>query len=190
MNLLELVKKARSFRRYIEDDRIPPAVMRELVDLVRYVPSAGNQQPLRYRLVTEITECAAVFVHLKWAGLLKEWGGPIEGERPSGYIIILSPAGKNPAIDIGIAAQTLQLAATERGFGACMLGAIDRTGIHKALVLPAELEVQLVVALGWPAETVKLEETPSEGSTAYWRGADGVHHVPKRPLAEVVITAG
>ncbi len=187
MNLIDLVKKARSFRRFVEADPVSPSVVRELVDLIRYVPCGGNQQPLRYRIVTDAAERTAVFAHLKWAGQLKDWGGPKEGERPTAYVIVLAAAGKSPATDLGIAAQTLQLAATERGYGACMLGAIDRPGIHKSLSLPAELEVLLVVALGRPGETVALEEVPTGGSTAYWRSVDQVHHVPKRKLEDVLV---
>lgn len=187
MDFSQLIKQARSFRRFVQSDRIPSRLVRELVDLARQVPSAGNQQPLRYRIVTTPEECGSVFAHLKWAGLLKQWGGPVEGERPSGYVIMLSPAGKNPAIDIGIAAQTMQLAATERGYAACMLGAIDRGGIQKTLGIPAEWEVQLVLALGRPGEQIVLEEVPTGGGTAYWRDEKSVHHVPKRKLEDVLV---
>src|SRR5690242_17348893 len=105
MKFLELVKKARSFRRFVEAEPVPPEVLRELVDLVRYVPSAGNQHPLRNRIVSDAVDRQSVFAHLEWAGLLKDWRGPKEGERPTGYILILSAMGKNPGIDIGIAAQ-------------------------------------------------------------------------------------
>lgn len=46
-----------------------------------------------------------------------------------------------------------------------------------------------VVALGKPAETVVLEGgTPAP--SPYWRDADGVHHVPKRPLDEILLGRG
>lgn len=183
--IAELVRQARSYRRFMESDRIPAALLRELVDIARLVPSAGNQQLLRYRLVSDPQQCAAVFTHLKWAGLLKEWGGPKEGERPTGYVVILAAVGKSPAVDIGIAAQTIQLAASERRYGACMLGAIDRPGLHATLGLSPDVEVQLVIALGRPGETIVLED--AHGSTAYWRSADQVHHVPKRTLDEVLL---
>jgi nitroreductase len=182
-----LVRNARSVRRYVEDDPIPPQVVRQLVDVARFVPSASNRQPLRYRIVTNAEQRQLVFAHLRWAGALKDWGGPGQAERPSGYIIVLAPMGMNPSTDVGIAAQTIQLAATAGGYGACMLGAIDRPAIHELLQLPAELEIQLVIALGRPGETIVLEDMPADGSHAYWRTADQVHHVPKRGMAEVVV---
>jgi len=42
----------------------------------------------------------------------------------------------------------------------------------------------LVIALGYPAETVVLEE--SDGNVKYWRDSSGVHHVPKLPLEDIL----
>ncbi|HEX2973963.1 MAG TPA: nitroreductase family protein [Tepidisphaeraceae bacterium] len=182
-----LVKKARSYRRFNESDPIPPQMVRELVDWVRLVSSAANQQPLRYRIVTDVGEREQLFRHLKWAAALKDWGGPVEGQRPTAYIVICAPVGKSPATDVGIAAQTIQLAATDLGYGACMLGASDRPGIHAAFALPKDLEVQLVVALGWPGETIVLEDHVPGDTRVYWRTPDQVHHVPKRTLDEVLL---
>lgn len=187
MNLSDLVRKARSCRRYRQNDPVPLEVLRKLVDIARLVPSGGNQQPLRYRLISGAVPCAALFTFTRWAAALKTWSGPEEGERPTGYIAILAAAGRNVGVDVGIAAQTIQLAATEQGYAACMLGAIDRAAVHKALGLPADLEIQLLVAVGRPAEAIRLEELPPDGNTAYWRSADGMHHVPKRPLEQVLV---
>jgi nitroreductase len=183
----DLVKNARSYRRYIAADPIPAELVEKMVDLVRLVPSAANQQPLRYRIVTNPEQCAQVFTHTKWAAALKTWAGPTPAERPTAYIAILTPLEKPALLDVGIAAQTLQLAATAHGYGACMLGAIDRPGIKQALALPPSHEIQLLIALGRPGEKIVLEDLPADGSTAYWRTPDEVHHVPKRSLKDVMI---
>jgi hypothetical protein len=44
-----------------------------------------------------------------------------------------------------------------------------------------------VVALGVPAETCVLEDAKPGGGVTYYRDAQGVHHVPKRPLDEVIL---
>jgi nitroreductase len=187
MSFRDLVVKARSIRRFVRSDPIPPALVRDLVDLVRLVPSGGNRQPLKYRIVTEPAECDAVFAHLRWAAALKDWAGPSSTQRPTAYIAILAQAGKNPEIDLGIVGQTLQLAATDAGYGACMLGNFDRAAVHQLLKVPAQLEILLIVALGRPGEKVVLEDIPSDGNVAYWRTPDGVHHVPKRKLGDVLL---
>lgn len=187
MNFSDLVRKARSCRRYRQNDPVPLALLRNLVDVARLAPSGGNQQPLRYRLISGAAPCAALFPFTRWAAALKTWSGPTESERPTGYIVILAPVGRNAGVDVGIAAQTIQLAATEQGYAVCMLGAIDRAVVHKALGLPADLEVQLLVAVGRQGEAIVLEELPPDGNTVYWRTADGVHHVPKRSLEQVLV---
>jgi len=42
-------------------------------------------------------------------------------------------------------------------------------------------------ATGLPAESVTLEEVGPDASIEYWRDADDVHHVPKRPLDELIL---
>lgn len=184
----DLVKKARTYRRFDESEAIPSEALRKLVDLVRIVSCGGNSQKLRYMIVSEPDECAALFPHLRWAGALKDWPGPAPGERPSGYIMILSEA--SPGHNVGIAAQTIQLAATEAGYGVCMMGAIDRDEIKAAFKIPDAMNVHLVLALGKPGETVVIEPMPADGNTAYWRSEDGVHHVPKRALEDVLVDYG
>jgi nitroreductase len=183
----ELVRQARSIRRFIEADPIPAEIVRRLVDITRFVPSASNEQPLRYRLVTEAAERAQVFPCLRWASALKHWVGPAEGERPTGYILIIKGRGRHVGHDAGIAAQTIQLAATAAGYGACIMDAMDRDALQCVLRLLPEKEIELVLALGRPAEKVELEELVIGGSRAYWRTNDQVHHVPKRRLEDVLI---
>jgi nitroreductase len=183
----ELVKQARSIRRFVEADPIPAAEVRRLVDIARFVPSASNQQPLRYRLVTDAAERAKVFPCLRWASALKRWRGPQEGERPTGYILIVKGRCRHVGHDAGIAAQTILLAATAAGYGACIMDAMDKDALQRALGLGSEKEIELVLALGRPAEKVALEELAPTGNSAYWRTTDEVHHVPKRRLVDVLI---
>jgi hypothetical protein len=79
------------------------------------------------------------------------------------------------------------LAAVEKGLGGCMLGAIDRDAIRREFNVPQRYAIALVVALGVPAETCVLEDAPPGGSVTYYRDGQGVHHVPKRPLREVIL---
>lgn len=184
----ELVIKGRSYRRFDQARRITRETLVELVNLARRTPAAGNRQPLKYAVLHTPEECARLFPHLRWAGALKDWGGPKEGERPAAYLLVFCDTRilKDPGCDHGIAAQTIQLGATARGLGACMLGAIDRAKIKAEFKLPEHLELLLVVALGVPTEKCVLEEATG-GDVTYYRDAQSVHHVPKRPLAEVLV---
>lgn len=181
-----LVRAARSCRRFKPEPRPSRDDLAALVDIARLSPSGGNEQPLRYRLVWRPRECEALFPHTRWAALLRGWR-PAPAERPTAYIVPAAESGRPPPhTDAGIAMQTLQLAATAAGWACCMLGSVDRPAIHRLLALPATLAVLYVVAVGAPAETPLLEEARG-GDVAYHRDAEGRHHVPKRPLAEVLL---
>lgn len=187
--LKDLVRKNRSYRRFDEHEPLTRATLEELVALARWTPSAANRQPLKYLLSWTPERNAAIFPHLCWAGYLTDWPGPDAGERPTGYIVILGDTriSNNFGCDHGIAAQTILLGAVEAGYGGCIIGAVDREGLRQTLEIPAFFEILLVLALGRPKEEVVLEEMDGEGDIRYWRDAQGVHHVPKRSLSDLII---
>lgn len=188
MNVKKLIEKNRSTRRFQQDQVVERSVLEELVDLGRISASGANLQPLKYVLSCDAQTNAKIFPHLMWAGYLKDWNGPAEGERPSAYIVILcdTEISRSPGCDHGIAAQSILLGAAEKGLGGCMIGSVDRRGLAEDLNIPKQYDVLLILALGVPAETVRLVE--AQDSIKYYRDAEDVHVVPKRPLSEVVIS--
>jgi nitroreductase len=189
--LKDLIRKNRSFRRFEESHAVDLDTLHELVDLARLSASGANMQPLKYVLTNTPAQNAKVFPHLGWAGYLAYWHGPEEGERPATYIIILGDTeikdAQHIGIDPGIAAQSIMLGAAEKGLGGCMLASIQKDDLRRDLNIPAQYEILLVLALGKPAETVVLEDLPEDGSIKYYRDDQDVHHVPKRPLAEIIV---
>jgi nitroreductase len=190
MPLSELLRKNRSYRRF-DPHTIERDTLVELIELTRTCPSAANRQPLKYLLAWTPEQAARIFPHLRWAAALTDWPGPAEGERPTAYIVILGDTRvwRRWDWDTGITAHTMLLGATERGLGGCMIGSIDQPGLRGELALPEDLEILMVVALGKPKETVVLEDGQPEPAP-YWRDAQQVHHVPKRPLAELLVEPG
>jgi nitroreductase len=187
--IADLVRKNRSYRRFYQDVPIESKTLEELVGLTRYCASAANLQPLKYVLSCEPEKNALIFKHLAWAGYLKDWKGPPEGERPSAYIIVLGDTTitKSFGCDHGIAAQTILLGATEKGLGGCMIGSVKRKELRQTLSIPGHLEILLVIALGKPKETVVIETVGPDGNIKYWRDRQDVHHVPKRSLDELIV---
>ena len=183
-----LVARNRSFRRFYEKQRIPISTLRKLIDLARLSPSGGNLQPLKFIPINNPRRNALIFPCMAWAGYLKDWPGPAPGERPSAYIIILgdNDIRKEISCDHGIAAQSIMLGATAAGLGGCMIGSIDRPRLRRVLGIPVRYEILLALALGHPRETVVLE-TARRGEIKYWRDAAERHHVPKRPLREIIL---
>jgi nitroreductase len=189
MVLRDLVVRNRSYRRFYQDVSIDCEVLKELVDLARMSASGANKQPLKYILSCDPDTNALVFPLLAWAGYLKDWPGPVEGERPSAYIIVLGDTDVSPSVgcDHGIAAQSILLGATERGLGGCMMSSVQREKLREALNIPSRYEIVLVIALGKPKETVIIETVGPDGDIRYWRDDEGRHYVPKRPLEELIV---
>ena len=189
MTVKELVLKNRTYRRFYQDVKIELSTLRELVDLARLSSSGANLQPLKYILSNEPEKNGKIFRHLRWAGYLKDWDGPAEGERPSAYIIVLGDKriSTNYFWDHGIACQSILLGATEKGLGGCMFGSANKKGLMEDLNIPDIFEVLVVIALGKPKEKVVLEEVDETGDIKYWRDEKQVHHVPKRKLDDIIL---
>ena len=185
----DLILKNRSYRRFQQDVAIEKETLRELVDLARNSASASNKQPLKYMLFCDPESNAKIFPLLGFAGALPDWPGPSEGERPTAYVVILldTEISKGAGCDHGIAAESILLGATEKGLGGCMHGSVKRDELRKIFDIPERYEILLVISMGKPSETVVLETVGSDGKTPYWRDSDSVHHVPKRPLDEIII---
>ncbi len=188
MQLEDLIKQTRSCRRF-QQKAIKRETVIKLIDYARLTASAANLQPLKYYISTDSETNRLIFPCTAWAGYLTDWDGPSPEETPMAYIIILQDKNisKNAAIDIGIAAQTIALSATEHGIASCMIGSLKREQLHKALFLPHHLEIALVMALGIASEKFILEDATPESGIKYYRDANSVHHVPKRPLSEIII---
>ena len=189
MDFKALVTGSRTRRVFDESRPLDVATLESLVELARLTPSGMNRQPLKYVVVADAPLCGEIFPLLGWAGYLRDWSGPAEGERPTGYIVVLldRTIADSPGCDHGIASQTIMLGAQAAGLGGCMIGTVNRKKLAKALDLSDTFEVLLVLALGVPVEEVVIEPLPSDGKIEYWRGTDGRHHVPKRSLDELIV---
>ncbi|MDI3503491.1 MAG: hypothetical protein PWP64_427 [Candidatus Cloacimonadota bacterium] len=183
----QLVLRNRSYRRFDQSKSINRQTLRDLVDLARLSPSAANLQNLRYWLVD--TPNNDLFGCLHWANYLKDWDGPLEGERPAAYILILAPHNctKYHYFDTGIACQSMLLGATEIGLGGCILASVNREEAQKLLEIPTEYEILLVIALGVPAEVVIIDQISAQDNIEYWRDEKDRHHVPKRSLDTLIL---
>ncbi len=187
--LADLVAKTRSCRRFKQDRPIRIDTLKELVNLGRLSASAANRQPLKYILSNDPATNEKIFSCLTWAAYLKDWPGPAPGERPAAYIIVLGDTGIAADFwcDHGIAGQSILLGAREKGIAGCFIGAINMPKLRDALGIDERFKIMLVIALGEPAEHVVIEPLGPDGDIRYWRDENGVHHVPKRSLEEIIL---
>lgn len=188
--LFDLVQKSRSYRRFDHSFKISTESLKELVALARCTPSVGNLQPLKFLLVHEEEATDQLFGFLKWARYLRDWTGPVDSERPTAYVVVLGDTtiAQSFQFDAGIAVQTMMLGAVEMGLGGCILTSIDRDALRAAYSIPFHFEIVLVMALGKPVEQVELEDLGAEKNIKYYRTPDGIHHVPKRDVNELIFS--
>jgi nitroreductase len=116
MEMRDLVRRCRSYRRFDGSFRVEETTLRELAAVARDVASAANKQPLKFVLSCAPEWNLRIFQTLAWAAYLEKWPGPGPEERPTAYVVILldTNISRSADIDVGIAAQTILLAATER----------------------------------------------------------------------------
>lgn len=182
----ELILKNRSYRRFNSEVKITKEQIESWIDLARLSASARNAQPLKYAFSVTDEMNSEIFKYLGWAGYLSNWKGPKIGEQPVAYIAILKDKliADNHYCDDGIAMQSILLGAVEDGFGGCMIGSVNKSKVSKLFKLPENLDLLWVIALGQAIEEVVIETAAED--IKYWRDEKEVHHVPKRPLDEVI----
>lgn len=185
----EALLSNRSYRRFDNSRRVELSLLTDLVELTRYCASGMNKQPLRYRIVHTPEECDKLFPLLKWAGFLKDWDGPDEEERPVAYLVQCLDMNCSPTLgfcDDGLQLQAITLGLNTLGLGGCIIKSFNAAGVSSALELPESMAPRHVLAIGYPAETVVLEDM-KDNDYKYWRDKEGVHHVPKRTVDELLI---
>jgi nitroreductase len=186
MSVYDLVLERRTIRKFHQEP-VPRDLLDRLLDAGRLAPVGGNVQPLEFIAVDDPAVCARVFAETRWAGYLKD-GAPQPGEEPTAYLIIVHNLAISSAVahtDVGIAAESITLAALDEGVASCMIGAMNAQAIGEILGVPEDRVVALVIALGYPAETAVMEEMQGDDDLKYWRDEAGVHHVPKRKKERV-----
>ena len=187
--LESLIRKNRTCRRFDETVRIKPLQIKRWLNAIRYTASMRNVQPLKYIIVTDPAECNEITALQRWAAMLPDWDGPEEGGRPTAYLIQLLDTDLAPAarFDEGLQLEALGLLASEAGYGMCIFHGYGKGDIARMYDLPTHLSINAVIALGRPMETIILEEARNPEDVKYWRDAEGKHHVPKRPLEEIIV---
>ena len=189
--LKDLLLSSRSYRSFDENIKISNEMLADWVDHARYAPSSINLQVLKFYTVTDAVRCQSILANTRWAGKIKDMKLPPDGHAPVAYIVICAdktvfPNAENFDKDVGICAQTIMLAASEAGFGGCMLGSFAPDAVKEILGLDENLVPKLVLALGKPDERVELVGEAPDGSVTYYRES-GIHYVQKRKLENILI---
>ncbi len=189
MTLTDILHARRTIRLF-QQRPVSRTDLTALLEAARVTSCAGNQQRLRYTVVTEPALAERLFAFTAYGALVRPRRSPVWGvSAPTAFIVVTtapSPATTLAYADAGAAIQSMQLTATERGLGCCWLGAIRRADIHALLQLPADADVLFVLAVGHPAEHPVLEDTDDPEAVQYYLDDHDTLHVPKLTLRQLV----
>lgn len=146
MEVLEVIKKRRSIRRYkrveIEEEKL-----RKILEAARLAPSARNLQPWHFvvvkdpKLKEELAKAAAHQMFIADAAVI---------------IVALSNPQVSPRWhdkDTMIAIEHMVLEATELGLGTCWIGAFDENKVKEIIGAPDYYKVVALLPIGVPDES-------------------------------------
>ena len=166
MTFQELINRRQSVRRY-QDKPVEREKLQQLIEAVRFAPSASNSQPWKLILVDEpeLKDKVANATFSKLVAFNKfapqaAVMAVLVIEKPK-MITQIGGSVKNrefPLIDIGIAAEHFCLQATELGLSTCMLGWFSEKKIKQLLSIPKNKRIGLVITLGYETEDYKQRE--------------------------------
>lgn len=181
-----LLLKNRSCRGYDKNCLVSLNTLKMIVGVNNKIPSARNQQVLRFKLVTRDTGAEHVLQNIKLGGALPELNLPFENTEPEAFIIVCSTVEENKMVDIdaGISVQSMLLKAVELGYNGIIIGAFNKSAVKSALQLP--YEPLLIVAIGKGAESIRLTDIHENEDHKYYR-KEGTHFVPKVKIEELII---
>ena len=186
MDIEEAIYNRRTIRRF-KQEPVPIEILKKLIDFARVAPMGSNIQSIEYIIVSDSSMREKLFPLVQWAGFLPEKDQhPEVGRRPMVYIIVLGNTDikENPRLDAGAAIENILLAAVKFGLGSCWMGSVNREKAAVLFNLPKNYEIISVISLGYPDEKSSIELF--EGSFKYWKDEDGIMHVPKRQLNDVI----
>ena len=181
-----LLLKNRSTRGYKKSYVVSPNELERIVGVCTKIPSARNQQVLRFRLVTRDSGANQVLPLIKMGAALPDLHLPFPGTEPEAFIVICSTVDESPLVDIdlGIATQSMLLKAAEMGLNGLIIGAFNRTKLQETLDLP--YPPLLVLAIGKGDEHIELIPIDEGENHSYYR-KEGIHYVPKVQIADLII---
>lgn len=181
-----LLLKNRSTRGYKKSYVVSLNELERIVGVCTKIPSARNQQVLRFRLVTRDSGANQVLPLIKMGAALPDLHLPFPGTEPEAFIVICSTVDESPLVDIdlGIATQSMLLKAAEMGLNGLIIGAFNRTKLQETLDLP--YPPLLVLTIGKGDEHIELIPIDEGENHSYYR-KEGIHYVPKVRIADLII---
>jgi len=172
MDLTKAIKNRRSVRKY-QARKIPKKIIREIIDIAKYSPSANNRQPWKFVVITDKEYMGKLSGAIKKKmdvrypryrlGIKKD---PILHNAPT-LVIICGPKDKWANIDCVITSQTMMLYAYSIGIASCWMGFVkefleSNKKEAKKIGVPNNYSVHVSLVFGYPdvKPIIPLKKTP------------------------------
>ena len=186
-SLNDLLLKNRSHRAYDTSILVSKEQLETIISVNDKIPSARNQQALRFKLVYE-EEAQVINQNLRLGGALPELKLPTPETAPTAYIIICTTSqnldDRFLNMDIGISAQSMLLKAVELGLNGIMIGAFNKEELKSHFGL--DLEPVLLLGIGKGMDKIQITHISPESPKTYYR-EKGLHFVPKIHPKEILL---
>lgn len=152
MDLSSTIRSRRSVRAF-RTEPVPDALLRELVELANWAPSAGNLQA-RDLVVVRDTKTREALARAADQNELAQAPVVVAVCTNASRISKYGERGRElfSIQDAAAATENLLLAAHERGLGAVWMGSFEEDVVRRILGIPQHARPVTLVALGWPAE--------------------------------------
>lgn len=166
MDFQNLITQRQSVRKYT-DQIIEKEKLTQCLEAARLAPSASNSQPWKFTMVTEnqkVKEVAAACfsdgkVINKFALQVPAFVViTLEKARLITRLAMMIKKKEWPLIDIGITATHFCLQAAELGLGTCMIGWFNDAKLRKALDIPKDKTIALVISVGYAPDDYPLRK--------------------------------
>lgn len=149
MEFYDVIKTRRSIRNYLEKD-ISQDVLERVLNAAKVAPSGNNCQPWSFVVVRDMGRKKRIAEASYGQGFIAE--APVvvaccARRYPNSY----EPRKENAYLaDAIIAIDHLVLAARNEGLGSCWIGAFHDKEVKRILNVPDDVDVVMVVPLGYP----------------------------------------
>lgn len=150
-NLLDVIRKRRTVRKFTDDD-VSEKQVETLLEMAMCAPSRLNRQPWHFvtirdkELQRQLADLLRIHPYLEKAAVVIAVCG-------------LPEASPTWLMDVSAATENILLAATAIGLGAAWVGSPDTTmwdlceeALHDALAIPLNVRIPALVAVGHPAQ--------------------------------------
>jgi nitroreductase len=194
MEFFDVLRSRRAVRDF-KPEPVPPATLRRLADAAVLAPSAMNDQPWRFSIVTNAAQMKrmsdAAKLHLlnclhvlpkpdHFRDIFSDPNLHLFHRAPA--LVVISADSSNPwaSEDCSLAAENLMLAACEAGLGTCWVGFaqawLNSIEGRAALGMPVSHHVVAPIAVGYPRSTPPA--VSRRAPSIVWVGADGEAQLP------------